>query len=354
MTVYLLALYSESLTYTIAKALSYVGHQVIVCVADGPRDKQSRWSLSAKIATIPHATVVTDLAGTQPTRADWLIVQGHPLLMRHGEAFDRLAARADRITVVSAGDRSRAFSAAMKLQWRERLWYGRWFTKVRRIAYKDGPHRIDLLGLTRPRTVVGFDAHSMFLQDDALFRAIHADDWSAQTMRTVRINFVGSRDPDSRARILDSIAHRISQSITTGNAQRVVWHVYSDAQPAALPPGDFLKILTDSDFTLAPRGYSLVTHRPVEALLRGSIPVLCRDELDLYGLKLADGVNCIAVEPNSWPAAIDRCLRMSNEHILEMRSNVAQLVPRDVRYPQLARGICQRLGLPDPPRMSGT
>jgi hypothetical protein len=125
----------------------------------------------------------------------------------------------------------------------------------------------------------------------------------------------------------------------------MVWRAYSDAQPAALSPDEFLKVLTESDFTLSPPGYSLVTHRPVEALLRGSIPVLNAGELDLYDLGLADGVNCIAVPPGGWPAAMERITGMSDTDIFAMRRNVQAMLANRVAYPALSRDMSQRLGL---------
>jgi hypothetical protein len=136
-----------------------------------------------------------------------------------------------------------------------------------------------------------------------------------------------------------------SPSTSAGASGAMLWHAYSDAQPAALSPEDFLRALTDSDFTLAPPGYSLVTHRPVEALLRGSIPVLNRDELDLYDLGLADGVNCIAVPPGGWPDAMERIIGMDASAIVGMRRNIQAMVPDRVAYPALARDMAHRLGL---------
>jgi hypothetical protein len=121
--------------------------------------------------------------------------------------------------------------------------------------------------------------------------------------------------------------------------------MYSDDKPAALPPTEFVRILTDSDFTLAPLGYSLVTHRPIEALLRGSIPVLHACELDLYDLGLADGVNCIAVRRDAWPAAIERIMAMSDAEVLRMRENARDMLDRQLDYGPLASGICKRLAL---------
>jgi hypothetical protein len=341
MDVCLLAAWSDSLTYTIARALAYSGHQVQVWVADVARDRESSWSLSGRIAAIDGASVVADAHARAPTTIDTLIVQGHPLLLQHRSVLDRIASPAKRITAISAGDRSRGHRQALALQWREWRWYGRWFAKVQRIAYKDGFHRIDWLGTLRSRRVVGFDAHSKFLQDEILFDAIHAQDWSTEAPRPNRANFVGSRDPAVRGRILDGVESRFANEV---GGQRMVWHAYSDAQPAALSAQGFLQVLSDSDFTLSPPGYSLVTHRPVEALLRGSIPVLNTHELDLYDLGLADGVNCIAVAPDGWPAAIDRIVQMNESQITAMRRNVRAMIPERVTYAALARDMARRLG----------
>lgn len=347
MNVCLLALWSDSLTYTVARALAFVGHQVLVWVADVERDQGSDWSLSRRLATIPGVRVVANRAAEPPERIDLLVVQGHPQLLHHRQVLDLLAARAARLTAISAGDRSRSYRQALRLQWREWRWYGNWFGKVRRIAYKDGPYRIDWLGLFRSRRVVGFDAHSKFLQDETLFRAIHAQDWDSQTPRPIRANFLGSRDPASRSRILDSVEDFFTSPPPAGRGQRMVWHAYSDAQPAALSGEEFLQVLTDSDFTLSPPGYSLVTHRPVEALLRGSIPVLNADELDLYDLGLADGINCIAVAPGGWRAAMQRIVDMSGAEVAGMRRNIRAMLDQKVAYPALARDMSRRLGLED-------
>lgn len=338
----ILAAWSDSLTYTMARALAFAGHEVEVWVADVARDLGSSWSLSSRIALLDGATVVHDDGARSPSHLDVLVVQGNPLLVKHRQRLDRLAAVADSITAVSAGDRSRPYRQALALQWREWRWFGHWFARVRRIAYKDGHYPVDWLGTLRSRRVVGFDAHSKFLQDDALFGAIHREDWTCDEVRPYRANFVGSRDPAARGRILDSVEPQFTGS---GGGPRMVWHAYTDEKPAALSALDFLQVLTDSDFTLAPPGYSLVTHRPVEALLRGSIPVLHASELDLYDLGLADGANCIAVPRGGWPAAIRRIVSMEQAEIVAMRHRALQTVRERVTYDALARAMADRLAV---------
>jgi hypothetical protein len=211
-------------------------------------------------------------------------------------------------------------------------------------VYKDGFYRFDLFGVVRPRFVVGFDVHSRFLHNRMLFDAIHAEDWNSDTVRPIRANFVGSRDPQRRREILARIESGFSPSAQVDEMQkRWFWHVYSDDQPAALSQAEFLKVLSDSDFTLCPPGYSLVTHRPVEALLRGSIPVLNLREVDLYDLSLVDGVNCVAVTNDDWPGAMRRVIRLPETEIVKMRRNIQAMVAARVAYRQISSGICRRL-----------
>lgn len=350
MKVCLLALWSDSLTYTLAKALAHAGHPVLVWVADVERDRGSSWSLSARIAAIPGVTLVADLAAVPPDHIQRLIVQGHPQLPRFKDTLDRLATRSTTITAISAGDRSRPPRQVRQLQWEEWRWYGRWLFKVSRVAYKDGFHPRDLWGLWKSRRVVGFDAHSKFLQDEELFRAIHARDWEVEARRPFLANFLGSRDPQVRERILDSVEPFFTRQVDDASSGKDMrWLAYSDAQPAALSGQEFLAVLAQSDFTLAPPGYSLVTHRPVEALLRGSVPVLNASEVDLYDLDLRDGETCIAVPEGGWPDAMRRILALDEGQIRQMRRAVLDLLPARVDYDALARDISRRLGVEETP-----
>lgn len=90
-----------------------------------------------------------------------------------------------------------------------------------------------------------------------------------------------ARDPVVRSNILDGVEPVFAAAANPAAGLTVVWHTYTDAQPAALSARDFLTVLSNSDFTLSPLGYSLATHRQVEALLRGSILVLNRQKFHL-------------------------------------------------------------------------
>jgi hypothetical protein len=219
------------------------------------------------------------------------------------------------------------------------------------VLYKDGFYSCDLLGTFKSRRVVGFDAHSQFIHDDELFRAMHARDWDPNARRPILANFLGSQDPEIRKRVLDSVRPlfqsepRASHPGASNKSMR--WHEYSDAAAIGLAPSEFVQVLSNSDFTLCPRGYSLVTHRPIEALLRGSIPVLSKDELDLYGVELKDGQNCISVQDGRWRQTVERLAQIPEPEIARMRARIHAMFDDFLNYPAMARRIRARVGMED-------
>lgn len=339
---------TDSLTYTIGRALSELGHEVSIWVVDPDYGSRPEDHTQKRLADMQAVRIVRRDRAKLPAGIDRLIVQAFPRPAEALRDLPLLAAGARAITLISSGDRSRRWRDAMRLQWLELRTLGPHARRVDRVLYKDGFHGADLHGAFRSRCTVGFDVHSHFLYRADQFDAMHAQDWDARTQRPFLANFLGSQDPSPRKAILDAVRHLFVAS--SGEARIVrpgksmFWHEYSDAKPAGLAPTEFVNMLTRSDFTLCPRGYSLVTHRPLEALLRGSIPVLGAHELDLYGIELVDGRNCIAVADDGWLAAIERITRLPESAIVTMRENVLAMRPA-LAYRQVARGICARLGV---------
>lgn len=337
----------ESLTYTVCRALSEGGHGVSIWVADPEFGSRGETSIQKRVSGIAGVCVVGRDVARLPKTIDRLIVQTFPRPLDVVRQLPLLAPRARAISLISAGDRSRPRMDAARLQWLEARRLRGALAKVDRVLYKDGFHRVDLFGLLRHRDVVGFDVHSQFLSQPAERDAMHARDWLPQTDRPYLVNFLGSRDPQSRLAILDAVRHLFvspaGDALGVRPGKRMFWCEYSDAEPGGLTPPQFVETLTQSDFTLCPRGYSLVTHRPLEALLRGSIPVLDAGELDLYGVDLVDGRTCIAVGDAGWVAALDRIKALRDDEVAAMRRHV-HAMRASLDYDQVAAGICRRLG----------
>ena len=352
MNVWHLAFRVDSLTYTVAKALSHGGHDVSVWVVAPEQDYGLSEGIYRALRETPRVSIIGRDETRLPPVIDRLIVQTHPRPQESTRDAPLLAGRARKITLISAGDRNRSRRDAVKLQWLEarRLW--RRLGRVDRILYKDGFHPRDLFAPLKPRRNLGFDVHSQFLHSEELFRAIHAQDWDPAAPRPIRVNFLGCRDPDVRGRILDEIRPLFQRKDgdPAGPDKPRFWHEYTNASPVGLDPREFLTILTRSDFTLCPRGYSLVTHRPLEALLRGSIPVLSARELDLYGIELADGENCVAVPDGRWPETIRELGQIDEPRLIRMRSRIRAMFDASLSYDAVARRLRACLGVDDPER----
>ncbi|MCP5418091.1 MAG: hypothetical protein H6965_13440 [Chromatiaceae bacterium] len=336
----------DSLTFTIASALTALGYSVAVWVANPKLGNNATDRALQRIAGLRGVKIERVGSMVTPTRIERLIIQVFPRLMEQSRMVAPMVRMAEKVTLVTAGDRSHRWRKALRLQWMELRELIK-LHKVERVVYKDGFHAFDLFRFFKPRRVVGFDIHSQFLLDPSAFRKIHAQDWSTEAKRPISANFLGSRDPAVRERILDSVRLCFTQTEQTAGSGKksMFWHEYSDSTPGGVGADEFLDILSKSDFTLCPPGYSLVTHRPLEALLRGSIPVLNADELAIYDIGLQDGKNCIAVQPGAWPAAMSRIQKIGEEQLIGMRSEIRSMFAHTLDYPACSRSICWRLGL---------
>jgi hypothetical protein len=341
----------DSLTYMVTKAAVSAGHTVYICLSDPEHGQKAPHKIMQRLMKLPHVIFITEEnKAALPARIDRLIVQifPRPTATLESAMLGEMAARSRKITLVTAGDRSRFRRTALQMQWRELCRLVRWLGRVDRVVYKDGFHPLDLFAFFKPRRVTGFDIHSMFMHDEDAFERIQKLDWNVEETRPISINFMGSQDPAIRKRALDSIRPEIIRLQTTTapmpSPKTILWHEYSDTEPAALGLQEFVDALSRSDFTLCPPGYSLITHRPIEAMLRGSIPVLHANELGLYDIALTDGVNCIAVSEENWPAALERCAHLNEDAIVAMRRNVRETAEALLLYPTSSKRMRLRLG----------
>lgn len=348
MHVWYLVFRPESMTFTVSSALREQGHGVSIWAVDPEFGKRELTKIQRRVLDLPGVELVAHDASQLPGTVDRLVVQTFPRPADVLRDLPKLAGRARVISLVSAGDRSRRWSDALRLQWRELSSLGTAVRKVDRVLYKDGHHATDLFGIFRRRDVVGFDVHSQFLTEPRWREAMHALDWVPDATRSCLVNFMGSRDPRERLAVLDQVRPRFlsasGDALVSASGKRMIWHEYSDAEPGGLTPAAFVDTLTQCDFTLCPRGYSLVTHRPIEALLRGSIPVLDEGELELYGLDLVDGRDCIAVGRAGWAAAMDRIAAIPEDEVVAMRRRIHEMRPA-LDYARIAAGICARVGV---------
>lgn len=339
---------ADTVSYMIAKALSFAGHNIYVYFGVPEHEETSLNKIKQRLLRIPRVTVLSDNDDmAQQVTFERLIIQmfPRPQFMESCQAIHTFAKKAQHITLISAGDRSKYWRTAYKMQWKELRAFGKWIKRIDRIVYKDGCHSFDLYALIKSRRVLGFNVHSAFMDEEEKFEYIQKQDWEIEAIRPYGINFMGSQDPARRMCILDSIRPLFAKSDNSNSFKQNIWHEFSDEKPNALTPLEFVDILTNSDFTLCPTGYSLITHRLIETLLRGSIPILSANELNIYDLDLTDGVNCIAALSDNWQTTIERCFSMEEKNIIKMRKNIHALVHNRILYPASSKEMRQRLAI---------
>ncbi len=184
------------------------------------------------------------------------------------------------------------------------------------------PHYVGARKITySPYIHPGLMANSEWLK--ASFRGIDAD-----APRRWRVGFLGNRQPPER------MARLAQCKCAIGAGHRVKWHEYGgweSAGPRGIEPLEYMETLSDMDFCISPPGWGLQwTHRTIEALVRGSIPII--EDPQVYGLELHDGENCIVAKPEDWGTAVRVALDTAEADILRMRRNVialreAKLIP---------------------------
>jgi exostosin family protein len=176
--------------------------------------------------------------------------------------------------------------------------------------------------------------HPQSFTDEA-FNQIFAD-YSVTEPRRYRIGFMGNSGPTHRTEILAECRRAIAHaSVDT------FWVEYvHDGIQKGLPSEEYISALEQMDFCLCPTGWSRWTHRVIESLCRGSIPIL--QDRHLYGLSLQNSVHCISVDDNDWHAAVKAALSLSAKAIHEMRQNILNLRNKLLAPSIAARRFCDQ------------
>lgn len=212
------------------------------------------------------------------------------------------------------------------------------------IGYIDGLYDFDLFSFFSRKYIIGFDVHSEFLAYKKLKSLMFAFEWMPQVSRKFKINYMGNINPQTRAQIIKKIKSFLDES----NLKfKVLWIDYGNriSETRGVPPEKYIEYLSESDFTLCPPGYERVTHRVIEALVRGSIPVINEDELYLYDMNLQNEVNCIAVKNGDWIAAIQKILSIKDNQLIQMRYNILAMKEKYLLPEVAAKRLRQKMGL---------
>jgi hypothetical protein len=218
-----------------------------------------------------------------------------------------------------------------------------------------------------PGARMGYFVNPDFLRDPELRQSLFDTDWPMDGRRPLRLLFAGNPEPQVRRKIVEELTqHLAGQSqwpmlrsfedgryCRTSNGhdkQAIVWMVRGkpddpnwESRADSIHPKNWAGVLKSADFSVCPPGYELKTHRVIESLLCGSIPILdCPQE---YDVGLMHGVNCLVARKNTWKEVVSQALNFSQEQIIAMRENIRECRGRFLSLNSAGTSLAQKCGL---------
>ena len=357
--------------YLIAKTLSLAGYDVWVrseislnelqnLSSPGPAEcEYFSWLFSDE--EIRAAKIFDDVP-----MVDCLVYEIGHKRPRYPDELRAWIAKSERVIAWNTNDHERAWWQNLRAEVAALVKFADFLPRTRAVVMQSGRTFLRATALfSRPRRQ-GYFVHPKFLRDPALGAEMFGAKWSPDQSRPVRLVFSGNAEPETRrclmeeldqflksrsnVRLVNHYKDMAQESILAPDAKALVlWMVRAgsndrrwDLRQDVVPPVKWPGVLRLCDFVLCPPGYERKTHRVVESLLQGVIPILdCPEE---YDLGLGDGVNCLVVRDGSWSAALNRALRISEPEILRLRRNVWILAQAKLRIPCAAQDWLKKFG----------
>ena len=172
-----------------------------------------------------------------------------------------------------------------------------------------------------------------------------------QAYRRFRVGFLGNLQPPERSgqlaqchqALVDALVSIIGPDLEPSSSKSAVWVIYGDgARSKGLDPRQYMAVLSDMDFCISPPGWGRNwTHRTVEALVRGAIPVL--EDPELYDVGLKDGETCVLVRNGDWAEATRRALAIPDDEVIAMRCAALDLSQRNLTVERMAGRLRSQL-----------
>lgn len=341
----------ECLAYTIARSCAGEDCQVIIFTK--PKQEVEYRGHAFYYDKLQKLDQVQILHEVKEIKLDWLYLMGLPTPASK-ESLMQCAKQSKHFGLYS-GIRKSSYPKNIFHQIKEFIKLFPLSLKLEKIFLGDGFYPLDFYSAIAQRELIGIDVHSNFLENSDLYQQLFSFQWQPEASRKYKFNFIGNRNPAWRTQIIQDIKQQLDNqnlAVTTDpdletDHANILWIEYGDTpgEKRGVAPKQYLECLLDSDFTLCPPGYSRLTHRLVEALVLGSIPVLHEEELELYDLDLKAGYNCLAVKNQNWLATLEEIMSLKPEKLQEMRTNILQMKDSYLTDQSFCQRLKEKMGI---------
>jgi hypothetical protein len=245
--------------------------------------------------------------------------------------------------------------------------YRRFLPCTRRFLLRGGRIFLRLPLLLGSGAPMGYFVNPDFLQDTGLRQSLFETDWLTDEQRPLRLLFAGNPEPPVRRRIIEDLTQYLSgqpdwsvcgslpeyeawRKQNADGKQAILWMVRGnpndpnwEGRADSINPRHWAGVLKSADFSICPPGYELKTHRVIESLLCGSIPILdCPEE---YDVGLEHGVNCLVAGKNTWKSMASQALNFPKGQVVNMRRNVLTCKQRFLALDAAGHHLAKKCGL---------
>ena len=338
-------------SYLIARTLSMTGFQIFVRMEksfddlmgdpDSPNIAERKYC--SWLYSEPRIKVVAN--DTLPPQVDVLMFEISSLRPRFRQGLTLWQKHAARVIAWNSNEHESSFWENLRGELACMKHYWEFLPRVKSVIVSAGRTKLRPTAMVCRAVRQGYFAHPIFFREQPLFREMFEGDCAWQNSRAVRLVFSGNPEPASRRQLIDEVFRAVQAFpgigilrhyeglmdrrhvnggpvalwMVRGDSSDPKWYMRQDVVPPAKWPG----VLRQCDFVFCPPGYEKKTHRVIESLLQGVIPILdCPEE---YEIGLADGKNCLKVFAGSWKDAVKRALGMKSEDVIKMRAAVKEI-----------------------------
>jgi hypothetical protein len=345
-----IGIYSREIDHfieTVATFLAWDGRfQVTLVISGEPfSDREHYWSLRRLVEAARVRIITWD---EEPQQWDVLYLNGNDLPCGERKRARLWASRAGEI-----GWLSQELYGASRMQFLKagirRLRCTAW---ARRAMVRAAAAFHPCFLICRTKFYSAY-VHPQFFNRPDLLPSLREAGQRRRETRRYTFAFIGNREPEARGEILRSLRREFTETgcevqDSTSAPPRpasvlVLWIEYGGEKDVrGLKPDEFLTTLEDVEFCLCPFGWGKWSHRVVEALVAGAIPIL--EGESSYNRGLRDGVNCLVVHDGDWIEAVRRARAMPLGQRRAIRGNIYQLREAQLSPEVAARDCVIKLG----------
>lgn len=319
--------FTETIAYWIA--LNPKNHVILITPQESEQ-KEHEWCLK-RLSQLQLTNIELVAPGSFPAHTDWLYVRSsktQPLFEKNMNAW---LGKAENLGLLAHYSHHDGFKSIAK----QLLYTFPYYLLAKSVLLQISSQHQHPYCFIQEQAFFSPSVHPQYIVDEYYKQLMFDEYRDFNIRRNYKFTFLGNQQPKEREMVLKMVQktlHHIKNSvifdsykqdteISTSNVN-ILWIEYGDrGSKRGLKPPEYVKALSETDFCICPLGWGgNWTHRVIEALVCGAIPIL--EDADRYNIGLTDMETCIAVKNSNWEEAIERAAQLNPDEIITMRSKI--------------------------------